>query len=604
MNFSICPPFPSTESKRLQILEEANILDTIAESKYDRYTTLVARIFKAPIALISLIDKERQWFKSKVGLQISETHRNHAFCSYAILDDAPPVLVVPDATKDSRFQHNPLVTGEPFIRFYAGASIEIEGVKVGTICIIDREPRDEVERTERLWDGMKRRKVFGEKEVAILQDFASIIAKLIRSRREEKLNTIYESLLMNADILKLYRIPLQNLTHSLSELKQKYDSFKDDFSRRKAEDATVEDKHLRVKKCDELIDQSKLFSKQVNRFFPISSSIISLLEEVYQGTTKVDLDVEVRKLSKSLSYMSKMNLDHLKVKMNDYCNIGAVIVTPRIYENEGNANEVKISWAGDLSNSSDNRSVQTAVLSSCSTRRSQNSTPSTSVSMRQTTSPNQIYSYPLLLQLLLMILYDYYDYHHHAVTITITQQLEEKRIYSRNLTTCLQSGQWIIHVDDNQINVSYHESNKNDFHALSKNLFFLLEKLPDCSKPFCHGSSFRERNRTIDALRDIIKAKKSIYEMKIPFYCTVDEDSSKSVPLPGKKSLKVEDWLEETEQIDSQKKLKPTKSRRWSVVSDVVYPALQGIYQQWREYSLTYSLSFRRLSSHAKIYTE
>ena len=155
------------ETRRLAALRELGVLDTLPEPAFDTITRTAAQLCGVPIALISLIDAQRQWFKSNVGLPgVEETPRDVAFCDHAIRDAA--LFEVPDATLDERFAANPLVTGEPDIRFYAGAPIVLPtGERIGTVCVIDRTPRklDDHQRT-------------------MLQSLAGIVGAMLAQRRQ------------------------------------------------------------------------------------------------------------------------------------------------------------------------------------------------------------------------------------------------------------------------------------------------------------------------------------------------------------------------------------------------------------------------------------
>lgn len=166
-------PLPDYDDQRLAALARYNILDTAGEEIFDRVTLMARSIFDSRIALVSLVDRDRQWFKSHVGLDAKETPRDQAFCGYAILQPEP--LIVEDATKDPRFSENPLVTDEPHIRFYAGAQLVThDGHALGTLCIIDQSPRQ-----------------FQEVDVRLLKELATVVMneielRILKAGSEEK----------------------------------------------------------------------------------------------------------------------------------------------------------------------------------------------------------------------------------------------------------------------------------------------------------------------------------------------------------------------------------------------------------------------------------
>ncbi|MBS0353444.1 MAG: GAF domain-containing protein [Proteobacteria bacterium] len=134
------PRLPLNEAERIAVLRDMLILDSPPEERFDTVTAYCQSRFGVQIALVTLVDSDRQWFKSAAGLQVKETPREISFCGHAILQDE--VMIVPDARQDERFADNPLVIGPPFIRFYAGAPLTVSsGHNLGTLCLIDPRPK-------------------------------------------------------------------------------------------------------------------------------------------------------------------------------------------------------------------------------------------------------------------------------------------------------------------------------------------------------------------------------------------------------------------------------------------------------------------------------
>lgn len=133
-------PIPADEDQRIAALRQLLILDTPPEQRFDRVVAFASEEFDMPIVLVSLVDSQRQWFKARIGIDACETGREDSFCGHAILQSE--ILVVEDALRDARFHDNPFVTGEPHLRFYAGAPLLLPGgASIGTLCMIDRKPR-------------------------------------------------------------------------------------------------------------------------------------------------------------------------------------------------------------------------------------------------------------------------------------------------------------------------------------------------------------------------------------------------------------------------------------------------------------------------------
>ncbi len=167
------PDIPQNETQRLAALHALEILDTPPAEAFDRMTQLARDLFDVPIALVSLIDKDRQWFKSHPGLEVCETHRDFSFCAHAVANDAP--LVIQDTLKDQRFIDNPLVSGNPYIRAYAGYPIRpLDNIAIGSLCLISRQPRD-----------------FSERDMALLGSLAGQVEELLRQHKlqQELTNT-------------------------------------------------------------------------------------------------------------------------------------------------------------------------------------------------------------------------------------------------------------------------------------------------------------------------------------------------------------------------------------------------------------------------------
>jgi GAF domain-containing protein len=163
-------PTPPDEKQRLAALQKLRILDTPPEDRFDRIGRVAAALFEVPIVLVSLVDRDRQWFKSCLGIPDTGTSRELSFCAHAIL--GKDTMVVPDTLRDQRFADNPLVTGEPRIRFYAGYPLAFEDTRIGTLCLVDRRPRQ-----------------FDETKVNLLRDLGRLVEQELRMPSDQATRT-------------------------------------------------------------------------------------------------------------------------------------------------------------------------------------------------------------------------------------------------------------------------------------------------------------------------------------------------------------------------------------------------------------------------------
>jgi len=198
------------EEERLTALKNYNILDTPPEDAFDRITRIAKTLLGTPIVLISLIDRHRQWFKSRLGLNVPETSRDISFCTHAILQDTP--FIVEDAREHPMFRDNPLVTGEPYIRFYLGAPLIVAGgYKIGTLCAIDQQPRQ-----------------LSSDQIAVFGDLASLIVDQLALREIASVDATTGALTRRCFEIEIHRemTRANRYKHALSLIMLDIDHFK------------------------------------------------------------------------------------------------------------------------------------------------------------------------------------------------------------------------------------------------------------------------------------------------------------------------------------------------------------------------------------------
>ena len=317
---------PDNESQRLKNLSDYHILDSLPEDEYDGITELASYICETPIALVSLIDENRQWFKSCVGLDTNETPRAWAFCAHAILKNEP--LIVPNAKEDERFKDNPLVVNDPKIAFYAGIPlISDEGYPLGTLCVIDQTPRK-----------------LSERQLKALIKLATQVCKLLTLRKHESLlhKTNKALLAKNAELEKFSQIaahdlksPLHNI-QSLSQLllHEDFCSDKEDMQNmhKLIHSSAIQlgeliDGILAYSKSDHLVEEAKT-EVDVNKLLEKVSSMLNSL-----GKHEFILPSQALRIKANKSALEQIfiNLISNGIKYNDKCNI---VIEIKVEENE------------------------------------------------------------------------------------------------------------------------------------------------------------------------------------------------------------------------------------------------------------------------------
>ena len=247
---------PKNEAQRLAKLKSLEVLDTLEEEAYDDLTFLASHICEAPISLVSLVDGSRQWFKSNYGIDAKETPREYSFCGHAINQDS--LLIVEDTTLDDRFKDNPLVIGGPKMRFYAGAPLIFEdGIRVGTLCVIDREPKVLTEKQKSSLQALSRQVVAQLKLRYKLKEMAAL-----DKAKDEFLAVVSHEL----------RTPITSLHGSLKILEHKSMSF--DETARPMIDIAVRNSDQILKIVNDILDLSTM---QVGKF-KVHNAAVNLID--------------------------------------------------------------------------------------------------------------------------------------------------------------------------------------------------------------------------------------------------------------------------------------------------------------------------------------
>lgn len=541
---------------------------------------------QTPMALISLVDSHRQWFKSKVGVSATETHRKHAFCGHAVMENAPPVFLVRNALNDTRFSENPLVTDDPNIRFYAGASLEVEGVRVGTLCVLDTKERYEEQ--------------FGEKEISILKDLSKVITDLIRQRRNENITNIYQTIQTNGEMLKLYKIPLNHIRKTEKKIHLLLSTIKPLLAHPLVEAAEQWKNHNQeiIKNIVlSLFEEVHILSKEVNRLLPISTLFTRSLVKLYSLEPFPCLrDINGMTMMKKspcstsslyshthgvcvtdplFNSLTKMNLIQIRCNLNDFIRISSNL--SQLHSNR--VDYVSVRWNMDdfLPITSSTRTVSLKSSSMKADLQSSDSSKKEDATGRIICSPTIIvddcnddlnrdrvvYSYPTFIQLFMILLYDFYDYHGVFVQITLSMHLTPLEQSS------VKSGHWIMKVEKGREDRRENDNNKvysDDELSLKIFLdrFSMITKICNCRH----------------------EIKKDCYVLSIPVYDLSDCDLSDDIDDPVTSVVGLFHRISEGDEdpINGSERTKPTRTST-EVEGSFLLSPFQVMKAHWKQFT-------------------
>lgn len=469
------------------------------------------------------MDANRQWFKARVGLTLTETPREFSICTHAIMEDAPPVFVLPNIAKDCRFRELPSVLEYPKLLFYAGASLEVDGVRVGTLCLMDTKVRDEDS--------------FGENEIEMLKDLGKIVSDMISQRRKKNLANHHQTLHFDEKILKLLQIPLRHIEESKQRVATALTALKEGLS---SNICKTRENSLRL--ISKLLQEAKGLSREVNRFMPISTAFTRLLVEIYQ-----------------LEYCQTLSMNELSHREGSIHKALSPMCEEDIRKELEEFYKISFDRSFKQSVREDHRYVDVKWINPASVQ-------------QMTTNPPEsiLYTYPTFMKLLIMLMYGLFDYHQKYVQMTIELQPERKEVDSFVL-----AGQWMIKVEEIGSFTCFLAGRKRAKVEDLLDLFSVINSISNCHHTVSHelkspsGEKFKStENKT--------------YEISIPAYefTYCQDDSTKTMIYDSHQEEEGEEYHEIIQGKEKRKR------KQLSPVSSFLLTPFHVIKNQWKQYNL------------------